>query len=56
METAKLSLDQRVDIREEDGRVIIEPITELAFNLTDLLAAVTDENIRFGATVGKDLL
>jgi virulence-associated protein VagC len=41
---AKLSLDQQVDIREEGGRVIIEPILEPAFNLADLPAAVTDEN------------
>jgi antitoxin MazE len=60
MEAAKLSLDQPVDIREEAGRVIIEPIPEPAFDLTDLLAAVTDENIHeevdFGAPVGKELL
>ena len=41
MEAAKLSLDQPVDIREEAGRVIIEPIREPVFNLIDLLAAVT---------------
>ncbi len=45
MDAAKLSLDQPVDIHEEDGRVIIEPIREPAFDLGDLLAAVTDENI-----------
>ena len=60
MEAARLSLDQQVDIREEAGRVIIEPIPEPAFNLVDLLAAVTDENIHseidFGPPVGKELL
>jgi antitoxin MazE len=60
MEAAKLSVDQPVDIREEAGRVIIEPIREPAFNLADLLAAVTDENIHdemdFGAPVGKERL
>lgn len=60
MEAAKLSLDQPVDIREEAGRVIIEPIAEPVFDLTDLLAAVTDENIHdevdFGPAVGKELL
>jgi antitoxin MazE len=60
MEAARLSLDQPVDIREEAGRVIIEPIREPAFNLADLLAAVTDQDIRaeigFGAPVGKELL
>jgi antitoxin MazE len=60
MEAAKLSLDQHVDIREEDGRVIIEPIREKVFDLGDLLAAVTEENIHdevdFGPRVGKELL
>lgn len=60
MEAAKLSVGQPVDIREEAGRVIIEPVREPAFNLADLLAAVTDESIHdeidFGAPVGKELL
>jgi len=60
MEAARLSLDQPVDIREEDGRVIIEPIAEPVFDLADLLSAVTDENIHdevdFGPVVGKELL
>jgi antitoxin MazE len=60
MEAAKLSLDQPVDIREEGGRVIIEPIPEPAFSLADLLAAVSDENIHaeidFGPPVGKERL
>jgi antitoxin MazE len=60
MEAARLSLDQPVDIREEAGRVIIEPIAEPVFSLVDLLAAVTDENIHeeadFGRPVGKERL
>lgn len=60
VEAAKLSLDQPVDIREEDGRVIIEPIAEPVFDLADLLSTVTGENIHcevdFGAAVGKELL
>ena len=60
MEAARLSVDQPVDIREEAGRVIIEPVREPAFNLADLLSAVTDENIHdeidFGAPVGKERL
>lgn len=40
--------------------MIIEPIREPAFNLGELLAAVTDENIDeeidFGSAVGKELL
>jgi antitoxin MazE len=60
LEAAKLSLDQPVDIREECGRVIIEPIPGPALSLDDLLAAVTDENIHaeadFGPPIGKERL
>jgi antitoxin MazE len=60
MEAARLSLDQQVDIREEGGRVIIEPIAEPMFRLDDLLAAVTDENMHgevdFGVPVGQEPL
>jgi antitoxin MazE len=60
MDAAKLSLDQAVDVREEAGRVIIEPIREPSFSLQELLGAVTDENIHeaidFGPPVGQELL
>jgi len=60
MEAAKLSLDQPVDIREESGRVIIEPIQTQEFDLAVLLAGITDENmheeIDFGSPVGKERL
>ena len=58
MEEARLSIDQAVDIRAEGGRIIIEPVQ--AFDLDELLAGVTDENIHeevsFGAPVGKEAL
>jgi antitoxin MazE len=58
MEAARFALDHQVDIREEGGRVISEPIAEPVFRLKDLLAAVTDENIHgeidFGAPVGQE--
>lgn len=44
MTAAALSLDQAVDVREEAGRIVIEPIREEAFNLDDLVAGITDEN------------
>ena len=60
MEAAKLSLDQPVDIREEAGRVIIEPIATQEFDLAELLAGITDDNlheeIEFGRPVGKEQL
>jgi antitoxin MazE len=60
MEAVGLSFGQAVDVREEDGRVVMEPIPGSALRLRDLLSAVTDENIHdeidFGRPVGKELL
>jgi len=60
MESACLSLNDVVDIREENGRIIIEPIREGTFSLAQMLADMTPENmhteIDFGAPVGKEKL
>jgi antitoxin MazE len=44
MAAAALSLDQAVDVREEAGRIVIEPIRDETFNIDDLVAGITDEN------------
>ena len=44
MTLTALSLDQAVDIREEAGRVVIEPIREDAYDLDALVAGITDAN------------
>lgn len=53
MEAARLSLDDPVDIREEDGRIVIEPIRTNRYDLAQLLAGITPENLHteidFGA-------
>jgi antitoxin MazE len=58
MAAAALSLDQAVDVREEAGRIVIEPIREEAFDLGDLVAGITDENrhdaIDTGAPRGRE--
>lgn len=60
MEAARLSLDAPVDIREEGGRIVIEPIRSNEYDLARLLAGITPENLHnkadFGAPVGKELL
>jgi antitoxin MazE len=48
MAAASLSLDQAVDVREEAGRIIIEPLRDKVFDIDDLVARITDEN-RHGA-------
>lgn len=60
LETARLELDDLVDIREEDGRIVIEPITPRVYDLAQLLAGITPDNlhapVEFGAPSGKELL
>jgi antitoxin MazE len=60
MDAAKVRLDQAVDIREERGRIVIEPVRRTAFKLDDLVAGITDENrhgeIDFGKPVGSETL
>ena len=60
MQAAHLQLDDFVDIREEGGRIVIEPIQNDASNLDRLLAGITAENLHteadFGAPAGKERL
>jgi antitoxin MazE len=59
MAAASLSLDQAVDVREEAGRIIIEPIRQEVFDIADLVAGITDDNRHeatdFGAPVGREI-
>jgi antitoxin MazE len=59
MAAASLSLDQAVDVREEAGRVIIEPVRQEVFEIGDLVAAITDDNchevVDFGPPVGREI-
>jgi antitoxin MazE len=60
MEAAHVRLDQQVDVREERGRVVIEPVRAPAYDLASLIAGITDENhhaeIDFGGPVGEEVL
>ncbi len=59
MEAAHLVLDQPVNVRAENGRVIIEPALPKS-SLDDLLAGITPNNCHaemdFGAPQGAELL
>jgi antitoxin MazE len=58
MEEAKLEIDQPVEVRVEEGRVVIEPVTPREFKLDELLAGVTRDNLHeeegFGPPVGRE--
>ncbi len=57
MEAAHLAINQLVEVRVEQGRVIIEPAAP-AYSLDDLLAGITPKNLHaeqdFGTPEGKE--
>jgi len=48
-----------VDIREEAGRIVIEPVRRKKYKLDDLLKGITKDNIHqeldFGRPEGKEV-
>ena len=58
MQAARIALDQTVDVREENGRIVVEPVRPVEYDLATLVAGITDENrheeIDFGPPVGKE--
>jgi antitoxin MazE len=60
MAEARLRLDQPVEIRAEDGRVVIEGVGDPEYRLEDLVAQITPENRHqesdFGPPVGRERL
>jgi len=60
MAAAHLSLDETVDMREEGGCIVIEPIRPKGYDLARLLADITAENLHaevdFGSPLGKEAL
>ena len=53
MDAAGLAVDQPVSLREEGGRLIVEPVKPAAFDLNLLLAGITDDNRHEGEDFGK---
>lgn len=58
LEAAHVRLDQPVDVREEGGRIIIEPLAPARYDLAALVAGITDDNrhdpVDAGAPVGRE--
>jgi antitoxin MazE len=53
LEAAQVHLDQPVDVREEGGRIVIEPIRPPRYQIDALIAAITDENRHEPVDMGK---
>lgn len=58
MKATRLNLDEEVDVREEAGRIVIEPARQKTYELRSLLKAITPKNqhaaVDFGSAVGKE--
>jgi antitoxin MazE len=58
LKAANLSLDQPVDVREESGRIVIEPTRRKDFDLAELLKDITrgnlHEEVDFAAATGQE--
>lgn len=52
MAAAHLSLDQVVEVREEDGRIVIEPALPAAVDLAGLIAGISEENLHAAIETG----
>jgi len=59
MRAIPLDLDQTVEVREEAGRIVIEPVRQESYNLDDLLKGITAKNrhqaVAFGPPRGKEV-
>ena len=59
LEAVSLSLEEEVQIREDNGRIVIEPIQPTQYDLKDLLKGITAGNqhqaVDFGQPQGKEI-
>jgi antitoxin MazE len=59
MQASRLDLDEVVEVREEAGRIVIEPVRKKTYDLRKLLKAITPKNqhdpVNFGAPMGKEV-
>ena len=59
MQATRLDLDEAVDVREEAGRIVIEPVRKKTYKLGELLKGITPKNqhksVDFGAARGKEV-
>jgi antitoxin MazE len=59
LEAARLELDQFVDVREERGRIVIEPKQKKDLDITELVKGITADNMHAaldtGPPVGREV-
>jgi len=59
MKAMHLDLDEVIEVREEAGRIVIEPVRQKTYDLDDLLKGITPKNlhgsVEFGTPQGKEV-
>ena len=59
LDAAHIRLDQPVNVREEGGRIVIEPLHPMHYDLDALLAGITGENrhdpVEMGRPVSREV-
>jgi antitoxin MazE len=59
LRATRLHLDDVVELREEEGRIIIEPVRQKTYELDELLKEITTKNlhdpVEFGPPEGKEI-
>ena len=59
MAAAHVSLDQAVEVREEQGRIVIEPVRRKTYKLDELLGGISGRNLHepvdTGEPVGREI-
>jgi antitoxin MazE len=59
MASSALNLDQLVDMRSENGRIIIEPVVAPTYDLDELLSRMTSETfhdeVDSGLAIGNEI-
>jgi antitoxin MazE len=59
MQATQLDLDDLVEVREEAGRIVIEPVRQKAYELSKLLKGITSKNqhqpVDFDPAMGKEV-
>ncbi len=58
LQATQLALEEVVEVREEAGRIVIEPVRQKTYELRKLLKGITPKNqhdaVDFGPAMGKE--
>lgn len=59
MQAMHFDLDEVVEVRAEEGRIVIEPVRQRTYDLGDLLKGITSKNLHepldFGSPEGQEI-